>query len=127
MKKTNSIFRIAAFGLLGILNITTAWAERPNIVLIFADDLGWQEPAFCGSDYCETPHLDRLAADGGREMLDRNNAAELYNIATDPGERNNLALSQREKRNELLNDLLAWIARVPARIPSEPNPKWKGK
>jgi hypothetical protein len=37
---------------------------RPNIVVIFADDLGWQEPAYAGSDYCETPHLDRLAREG---------------------------------------------------------------
>lgn len=39
-------------------------AEKPNIVLIFADDLGWQEPGFAGSDFCETPHLDRLASEG---------------------------------------------------------------
>jgi arylsulfatase A-like enzyme len=64
--------------------------------------------------------------DGGRKMLNRNNAAELYNIATDPGERKNLALSQPDKRDELLDDLLAWMERVPARLPSEPNPKWKG-
>jgi len=25
--------------------------QRPNIVLIFADDLGWQETGFTGSDY----------------------------------------------------------------------------
>ena len=29
-------------------------ADRPNLVLIFADDLGWQETGFTGSDYCET-------------------------------------------------------------------------
>ena len=29
--------------------------------------------------------------------------------------------------HELLDDLLAWMERVPARIPTEPNPKWKGK
>jgi arylsulfatase A-like enzyme len=36
----------------------------PNIVLIFADDLGWQDTGFAGSDYAETPNLDRLAAEG---------------------------------------------------------------
>jgi arylsulfatase A-like enzyme len=36
----------------------------PNIVLIFADDLGWQETGFSGSDFLETPHLDRLAREG---------------------------------------------------------------
>jgi arylsulfatase A-like enzyme len=64
--------------------------------------------------------------DGGREELDRNNAAELYNLATDPGERKNLGLSQKEKRDELLGDLLAWMEHASARLPSEPNPKWKG-
>lgn len=39
-------------------------AERPNVVLIFADDLGWQEPGFAGSDFNETPNLDRLAKQG---------------------------------------------------------------
>jgi len=39
-------------------------AAPPNIVLIFADDLGWQEPGFAGSDFCETPNLDRLASEG---------------------------------------------------------------
>lgn len=39
-------------------------APKPNIILIFADDLGWQEPGFAGSDFCETPHLDRLAREG---------------------------------------------------------------
>lgn len=39
-------------------------APPPNIVLIFADDLGWQEPGFAGSDFCETPNLDRLAREG---------------------------------------------------------------
>ncbi len=58
------MFRFVAFALLGCLNLASAWAEKPNIVLIFADDLGWQEPAYAGSDFCETPHLDRLAADG---------------------------------------------------------------
>ena len=38
--------------------------ERPNIVIIIADDLGWRDPGFMGSDYHRTPHLDRLASEG---------------------------------------------------------------
>ncbi|MDA0283653.1 MAG: aryl-sulfate sulfohydrolase, partial [Planctomycetota bacterium] len=64
--------------------------------------------------------------DGGRETISRNNAAELYNLAVDPGEREDLALSETYKRDELLDDLLAWMKRVPARLPDEQNPKWKG-
>ena len=63
--------------------------------------------------------------DGRRAKLDSNNAAELYNIVQDPGETKNQAASEREKRDELLDDLLAWIERVPAPLPSEPNPQWK--
>ena len=37
---------------------------RPNILLIYIDDLGWKDVGFMGSDYYETPHLDRLAAGG---------------------------------------------------------------
>lgn len=44
--------------------VKVSFAAPPNMVLIFADDLGWQEPGYAGSDFCETPHLDRLAAEG---------------------------------------------------------------
>jgi arylsulfatase A-like enzyme len=36
----------------------------PNILLIVADDLGWQDLGFMGSSYYETPNLDRLAGEG---------------------------------------------------------------
>jgi len=39
-------------------------SEQPNIVLIYADDLGWRDTGFMGSQYYETPHLDQLAANG---------------------------------------------------------------
>lgn len=41
-----------------------AFAARPNVVLILADDLGWTDLACFGSDFYETPHLDRLAREG---------------------------------------------------------------
>lgn len=39
-------------------------ATQPNIVLIFADDLGWKDVGYQGSDFNETPHIDSLAAEG---------------------------------------------------------------
>ena len=33
----------------------------PNIIFIMADDLGWQDVGFMGSQWFETPHLDALA------------------------------------------------------------------
>lgn len=50
--------------LFAVLLPYVAAAAMPNIILIFADDLGWQEPGFAGSDFCETPNLDRLASEG---------------------------------------------------------------
>ncbi len=36
----------------------------PNIVFILADDLGWNALGCYGTDLVETPHIDRLAAEG---------------------------------------------------------------
>lgn len=40
--------------------------SRPNIVFILADDLGWSQMGCYGSNYYETPHIDRLAQQGLR-------------------------------------------------------------
>lgn len=42
-----------------------ATAAQPNVLLIVADDLGWKDVGFHGSDI-RTPNLDRLAAGGTR-------------------------------------------------------------
>ena len=39
-------------------------ADRPNIVFFVADDLGQRDLGSYGSTFYETPHLDRLAAEG---------------------------------------------------------------
>lgn len=49
------------------LLFTCAAAQaRPNIVLILADDLGYETLGCYGGNSYRTPHLDRLAADGMR-------------------------------------------------------------
>ncbi len=40
--------------------------QRPNIVLIVVDDLGWKDLGCQGSDYYQTPHIDSLAEQGVR-------------------------------------------------------------
>ena len=40
--------------------------ERLNFVLILVDDLGWTDLGCFGSDFYETPAIDRLAAEGMR-------------------------------------------------------------
>src|SRR5262245_61414703 len=39
-------------------------AQRPNILFILADDLGWGDPSCYGNSRFETPALDRLAREG---------------------------------------------------------------
>lgn len=40
--------------------------DRPNIVLLFVDDLGDHDVGACGGEIYETPHVDRLAREGMR-------------------------------------------------------------
>ena len=43
-----------------------AQAPRPNLILILADDLGYGELGSYGQKVIQTPHLDRMAAEGMR-------------------------------------------------------------
>lgn len=52
---------LAAFGC-----VFSGAAERPNILVILADDLGYADVGFQGSKDIPTPHLDRLAKTGIR-------------------------------------------------------------
>jgi len=38
--------------------------EKPNILFIFLDDFGWKDTSYMGSDFYETPNLDKLAGNG---------------------------------------------------------------
>ncbi|KPJ91027.1 MAG: hypothetical protein AMS18_09500 [Gemmatimonas sp. SG8_17] len=38
--------------------------DRPNVVLLIIDDLGWADIGAYGSEFHETPNIDRLAASG---------------------------------------------------------------
>jgi arylsulfatase A-like enzyme len=47
------------------LTVPAVAAEKPHIVYIVADDLGWKDVGFHGSDI-RTPNLDQLAESGAR-------------------------------------------------------------
>ncbi len=48
------------------MSLQTVAAEKPNIVLLFADDAGYADFGFQGSRQFTTPHLDHLAESGVR-------------------------------------------------------------
>lgn len=50
-------------------------SQRPNILFIVADDLGWADLSVYGQTAYETPHLDRLAAQGVRFTQAYSNSA----------------------------------------------------
>ena len=61
------IRRIAATLLITLLCVLTLHAaDKPNVVLILVDDLGWADLVCQGSQYFETPNIDSLAAGGVR-------------------------------------------------------------
>lgn len=43
---------------------TTTPGEKPNIIFILVDDMGWRDLACTGSSFYETPVLDKLASEG---------------------------------------------------------------
>ena len=46
--------------------VCAADKDKPNIVLLLADDLGWTSVGCYGSDFYDTPHIDNLATEGTR-------------------------------------------------------------
>lgn len=61
---SRAIFTFAAFLTLAVSHAVAA--TRPNIVVIFIDDMGWGDFSCFGNPDARTPHIDRLAAEGLR-------------------------------------------------------------
>ncbi len=51
---------------LSLVAVTAFAAQKPNIVLIYADDLGYGDVSANGSKTIKTPNMDRIAKDGLR-------------------------------------------------------------
>ncbi|HEU5148054.1 MAG TPA: sulfatase-like hydrolase/transferase, partial [Chryseosolibacter sp.] len=67
MKFMSSILVVLAAGpLYGQQNVHASHGtvQKSNIVFILADDLGWGELNCFGNTFNETPHLNKLAAQG---------------------------------------------------------------
>ena len=48
---------MAAWILLFMIHVKAA--DRPNVVFILADDLGWRDLSIQGSSFYETPNIDK--------------------------------------------------------------------
>lgn len=57
---------LALLLLVALLAHPTHAASKPNVVVLFADDLGYGDLGCYGSPVIRTPHLDRMAAEGLR-------------------------------------------------------------
>lgn len=53
-------------GVLGLFGGWTSESDNVNIVFILADDMGYSQLGCNGSDYNQTPHIDKLASEGMR-------------------------------------------------------------
>jgi hypothetical protein len=42
--------------------------DKPNILFVLIDDMGWKDIGCAGSTYYETPHIDELASEGTRHV-----------------------------------------------------------
>jgi arylsulfatase A-like enzyme len=65
--KRRSVFMCTAVALLALMlpGITTAAAiEKPNIIYILVDDMGYGDPSCFGQKTLKTPHLDDMAKGG---------------------------------------------------------------
>ncbi len=58
----NSIgFRVGLMAVICTVPSLSAADSRPNIVLFVVDDMGWMDSGAYGSEYYQTPHVDRFA------------------------------------------------------------------
>ena len=66
MSRWNVFLVVFIMSLIAIAPREVVRADQPNVVLILVDDLGWMDLSCQGSDYYQTPNIDKLAAEGIR-------------------------------------------------------------
>jgi arylsulfatase A-like enzyme len=57
---------LLAIGLAGSVGVAAEKAGKPNVLIIYADDLGWGETGVQGCKDIPTPHIDSIANNGVR-------------------------------------------------------------
>lgn len=66
MRKRNLLFYSGLLGLYGMAALAAEPSGKPNILLIYADDIGYGDFGCYGAQGVQTPNVDRLAKDGLR-------------------------------------------------------------
>lgn len=59
--------RLALWPFMVLVSLTLvrlASGDPPNILFIYLDDFGWKDTSYMGSDFYETPHIDKMASQG---------------------------------------------------------------
>lgn len=54
------------YGVLSIVEVSLTAQDKPNIILITVDDLGWADLGCYGADFHKTPNIDKLSDQGLR-------------------------------------------------------------
>ena len=62
----NKVIPLIGVSIAGLSTIPVMAQNKPNIVLIFMDDLGYGDLSCYGASQYKTPNLDRMAAQGIR-------------------------------------------------------------
>lgn len=57
---------LAAHGAAPVVRRPRGRGDRPNVIIVSIDDLGWRELGCYGNTFNETPRIDRLAEEGTR-------------------------------------------------------------
>ena len=83
--------------------------------------LFWHYPHYHGSQW--TPGAAMRLGDWKLIEFYEFGDAELYNLATDPGELRNLAAAEHDRLDEMRQQLRQWQSELHATMP-QPNPAW---
>ncbi len=59
-RKTGGLLLVMLVG----MDVVGAANEKPNVVFFLVDDFGWGALSSMGSDFHETPNIDKLAKSG---------------------------------------------------------------
>jgi len=62
--KVKGLFLIGAWSLFALACSTGESKQKPNVILVFIDDMGWTDFSCFGNTDAQTPNIDKLASEG---------------------------------------------------------------